>query len=200
MASGLRYALEVYVDDFMAIIIPMSRAQVEHVARAVMAAIHDVFPANNINADDPILEKKLKKGEGTIPQTNHCWALSSMASTKRCGWNPKSEKSLSKPSTNGFVLAHVIRVSLSRNLNLSWPKFDTHSLPCQRRLGSYREQTQCFGNVLSGYLFTEKMYYYRKSYYARHCYWKVQENQHDAKNSFVHTRTSSEYAMHRVME
>ena len=66
MARGLRYALEVYVDDFMAIIIPTSRAQVEHVALAVMAAIHDVFPANNINGDDPISEKKLKKGEGTI--------------------------------------------------------------------------------------------------------------------------------------
>ncbi len=66
IARGLRYALEVYVDDFMAIILPTSRAQVEHVARAVMATIHDVFPASNINADNPISEKKLKKGEGTM--------------------------------------------------------------------------------------------------------------------------------------
>ena len=65
-AKDLRYALEVYVDDFMAIIIPTSKAQVEHVARAVMAAIHDVFPASKIDADDPISEKKMKKGEGMM--------------------------------------------------------------------------------------------------------------------------------------
>ncbi len=62
--SPLRYSLEVYVDDFMSIIIPTSREQLEHVASAVMLGIHDVFPADIIDSNDPISEKKLKKGEG----------------------------------------------------------------------------------------------------------------------------------------
>ena len=62
--SPLRYSLEVYVDDFMSIIIPTSKEQLEHVASEVMLGIHDVFPANIVNSNDPISEKKLKKGEG----------------------------------------------------------------------------------------------------------------------------------------
>jgi hypothetical protein len=58
------YALEVYVDNFMSIAIPTSREQLEHVATAIMTGIHDVFPADIINSDDPISEKKLLKGEG----------------------------------------------------------------------------------------------------------------------------------------
>jgi hypothetical protein len=48
----------------MSIVIPTSQEQLEHVAMAVMTGIHDVFPANIIDADDPISEKKLLKGEG----------------------------------------------------------------------------------------------------------------------------------------
>ncbi len=50
----------------MAIIIPTSWQQVEHVARAVKMPIHDVFPDNEVASEDPISEKKLKKGEGTM--------------------------------------------------------------------------------------------------------------------------------------
>jgi hypothetical protein len=39
--------------------------QIRHVATAVMTGIHDVFPPDDINNDNPISEKKLKKGEGT---------------------------------------------------------------------------------------------------------------------------------------
>jgi hypothetical protein len=62
--NGLFYALEVYFNDFMSIVIPTSREQLEHVAMAVMTGIHDVFSANIVNSDDPISEKKLLKGEG----------------------------------------------------------------------------------------------------------------------------------------
>jgi hypothetical protein len=58
------YALEVYVDDFMRIIIPTSWEQLEHVATAVMTGIHDVFPADIVEGNNPISEKKLLKGEG----------------------------------------------------------------------------------------------------------------------------------------
>ncbi len=36
----------------------------EHIATAVMTGIHNVFPANIIDGNDPISEKKLLKGEG----------------------------------------------------------------------------------------------------------------------------------------
>ncbi len=58
------YALEVYVDDFMSIVIPTSREQLEHVATAIMTGIHNVFPMDIVNSNDPISKKKLLKGEG----------------------------------------------------------------------------------------------------------------------------------------
>ena len=45
---GLRYSVEVYVDDFMSIVIPTPKAQLDHVANAIMRGIHDVFPADMI--------------------------------------------------------------------------------------------------------------------------------------------------------
>jgi len=60
----LFYALEVYVDDFMSSVIPTSQKQLEHVATAIMTGIHDVFPADIVDSNDPISEKKLLKGEG----------------------------------------------------------------------------------------------------------------------------------------
>ena len=58
------YALKVYVEDYMSIVIPTSREQLEHVATAIMMGIHDVFPADIVDSNDPISEKKLLKGEG----------------------------------------------------------------------------------------------------------------------------------------
>jgi len=60
----LFYALEVYVDDFMSIVIPTSQELLEHVATAIMTGIHDVFPTDIVNSNGPISEKKLLKGEG----------------------------------------------------------------------------------------------------------------------------------------
>ncbi len=57
--------IEVYVDDFISLVIPVSQLQLVHTATAVITGIHDVFPANDdYNGDDPISEKKLRKLEG----------------------------------------------------------------------------------------------------------------------------------------
>jgi hypothetical protein len=56
--NGFFYALEVYVDNLMSIVIPTFREQLEYVAMAVMTGIHDVFPANIVDGNNPILEKK----------------------------------------------------------------------------------------------------------------------------------------------
>jgi hypothetical protein len=61
--------MEVYVNNFMAIVIPTTKDDVTHVSRAVMHGIHDVFLADDNNANDPILEGKLMKGEGEMSTT-----------------------------------------------------------------------------------------------------------------------------------
>ena len=62
---GLRYLVEVYVDDFVALAMAVSKAQLDHVAGGVMHGIHDVFPSNEDDNEDAISLKKLRKHEGT---------------------------------------------------------------------------------------------------------------------------------------
>jgi hypothetical protein len=66
--DGLRYFEDVYVDDFLALAIALSQEQLKHVADALMHGIHDVFPADEVDENDPISLKKLKKCDGE-------WAL-----------------------------------------------------------------------------------------------------------------------------
>ncbi len=56
-ANGFLYVLEVYVDDFISIVIPTSQEQLVHVAMAIMSGIHDVFPADLVDSNDPISKK-----------------------------------------------------------------------------------------------------------------------------------------------
>ena len=50
----LNYMVEVYVDDFISLATPTSREQLVHVANAVMSGIHDVFPADKDDSNDPL--------------------------------------------------------------------------------------------------------------------------------------------------
>jgi hypothetical protein len=52
------------MDDFMSMVIPTSQEKLDLVATAFMTGIHDVFPSNITNKDDPISEKKLLKCKG----------------------------------------------------------------------------------------------------------------------------------------
>jgi hypothetical protein len=64
MSNGFFYALEVYVDNFISIIIPTSQEKLVHVAMAIISGIHDVFPVDIVDSNNPITENKLLKGEG----------------------------------------------------------------------------------------------------------------------------------------
>jgi len=64
-----RYLLEVYVDDFFSLVIPTSREQLCHVSTGTMMGIHDVFPADDNDSNDPISEKKLKQLDGEYGTT-----------------------------------------------------------------------------------------------------------------------------------
>ena len=63
-AAPIRYIMEVYVDDFIDIVIPVCQQDLDHIAIATMTGIHDVFPPSVSPATDPISEKKLLRGEG----------------------------------------------------------------------------------------------------------------------------------------
>ncbi|KAL3789912.1 hypothetical protein HJC23_010597, partial [Cyclotella cryptica] len=60
----LKYLIDVYVDDFIGLTIPTTRAQLDHVANAVMCAVHDVFPPHEDEESDPISFKNLVQGGG----------------------------------------------------------------------------------------------------------------------------------------
>ena len=62
----LRYLVEVYVDDFVALAIVVSKEQHDHVAGGIMQGMHDVFLANENDGKYAISLKRLKKKEGTL--------------------------------------------------------------------------------------------------------------------------------------
>jgi hypothetical protein len=63
--NELRYLIDVYVDDFIGLVIPTCQQHMDHVANGMMYAIHDVFPQEEDPSEDPISFKKLLQGEGS---------------------------------------------------------------------------------------------------------------------------------------
>jgi hypothetical protein len=61
---GFAYMVEVYVDNFMSLAIPVYQEQLRHVANAIMHGIHDVFPPDKVDSNDPISERKLRQDKG----------------------------------------------------------------------------------------------------------------------------------------
>jgi hypothetical protein len=57
------YALEVYVSNFMSIVIPTLREQLEHITMVVTTGIHNVLPTDVFDGNGLISEKKLLKGD-----------------------------------------------------------------------------------------------------------------------------------------
>lgn len=58
------FMLEVYMDDYIGLVIPTSREQLQHYANSIMYGIHDIFPPS-ADAEDPISLKKLHKMDGS---------------------------------------------------------------------------------------------------------------------------------------
>ncbi len=65
--NNFRYLLEVYVNDFVSLVIPTSREQLRHVSTGTMTGIHDVFPADEIDSNDPISDKNSSSSMGNTP-------------------------------------------------------------------------------------------------------------------------------------
>jgi hypothetical protein len=64
-SSGFKYIVEVYMDDYIGLVIPSSQEQLQHAANAIINGIHDIFPPRSENDDDPVSFKKITKGDGT---------------------------------------------------------------------------------------------------------------------------------------
>ena len=94
------------MDDFMSLVIPVSQEQLRHVANAIMHGIHDVFPPDNDDNEDPISEKKMKKGEGLCDIKKHSCGLISTAMQRPCGWNRQSKRSCRQFLKDGYVHAN----------------------------------------------------------------------------------------------
>lgn len=57
----LQFMLDVYVDNFLSVVIPRCKKDLDHIANAVMHGMHSVFPPDSDDDEDAIALKKLKK-------------------------------------------------------------------------------------------------------------------------------------------
>ncbi len=67
--NAFQYLLEVYINDFVSLVIPTSCKQLQHVSTDTMTGIHNVFPANDNDSNDPISEKILNQSDGEYSTT-----------------------------------------------------------------------------------------------------------------------------------
>ena len=72
--APIRYLMEVYVDDFIDIVIPVCQQDLDHIAIATMTGIHDVFPSSVSAATDPISEKNCFVEREHGPMSKKFWA------------------------------------------------------------------------------------------------------------------------------
>jgi hypothetical protein len=115
--AGLRYIVEVYMDDYLGLAIPATRHHLRHTANAVMHGINDVFPPDAEDYKDPISPKKMQKGEGT-------WALQkdilgfTFSGTNTTLWleAPKRESLLT-------ILHQWLRASRATNAGVPFEEF-----------------------------------------------------------------------------
>ena len=66
--NKLSNLVEIYVDDYISLAVPTSQEHLIHVATVIMMGVHDVFPADSNDDNDPLSLKKLEKLEAM-------WAL-----------------------------------------------------------------------------------------------------------------------------
>ena len=60
---ALQYLLEVYIYNYITLVISTCKAHLDHVATVIMTGIHDLFTASSNNAINPIPSKKLNQLE-----------------------------------------------------------------------------------------------------------------------------------------
>jgi hypothetical protein len=156
--NGFLYMVEVYVDDFMSLVIPVSWEQLQHVAAAIMTGIHDVFPPDANNSNDPISEKKLwaQKGLYSMHKTLLGFDFNGTAKTM---WLEAAKQEKLLTILKGWIWTEwrgMAEFSLP-SLSLQWQNFAMHSRAfqqvwacCHRVIGSSKHGRSIFMKI-TGY-------------------------------------------------
>ncbi len=64
------------MDDYISLAVPTLQEHLNHVANSVMQGVHDVFPADENDEEDPLSLKKLRKMEANVGiAQGHPWFL-----------------------------------------------------------------------------------------------------------------------------
>ena len=65
LSKWIAHCFEIFVDDFIRAAVPHTKEDLNHLSRALLHAIHDLFPpCPNEPEEDPVSLKKLRKLEG----------------------------------------------------------------------------------------------------------------------------------------
>ena len=57
----MKFMIEVYVDDYINLVMARSKRDLDHISNTTMHGMHSVFPANKVESKDPISGKKMIK-------------------------------------------------------------------------------------------------------------------------------------------
>ena len=63
-SSDMKFIVEVFVDDYIGVCMPRCKQDLDHVSGAILNGIHDVFPPDENDEEDPTSLKKLQKEDG----------------------------------------------------------------------------------------------------------------------------------------
>jgi hypothetical protein len=115
--GSLRFLLEVFMDDYIALTIPTSRSQLQHSSNAVMYGIHDVFPPDEVDEEDPISLHKLIKRDGAWAHKKDLLGLTFDGLNKTVWLADDKRKAILT------ILAGWIRHASRRNIGVPFSEF-----------------------------------------------------------------------------
>ena len=82
--------VEVYVDDFTSLATLTSNEQLVHVVNAIMTGIHDLFPVDNDDSNDPLSLKNIFKLESMWALHDDILGFEFMVSKRQYGWRTQN--------------------------------------------------------------------------------------------------------------
>ena len=130
-----------------------------------MAAIHYVFPASNIDENDPILEKKLKKGEGTMSKKKSLLGFE-FDGIKKTLWLESEKRDIIITTLQKWIRA------ASRHRGIPFKEFELIMAKIQHAFMALPAAISLLSGTNSMlaewiYLYTTKRVYYKKSYWCK---------------------------------
>jgi hypothetical protein len=115
--SVLRYFSEVFVDDFINGAIADNKSHLDHLSNATMHGVHDVFPADDIDENDPISEKKLKKNDGSWDTEKDLLGLT-FNGVHKTVWLPEEKRDALISTLSTWIQQS------SRKIGIQFPEFE----------------------------------------------------------------------------